>query len=129
MKSVVRKITIRFIAVLMIAAIGMLVVNHSLFFHFHQLADGSIVAHSHPYTKSAENSQKGDNNHHHTQLQLMFLQALELLFLLTFLTAATILGARKIFFFINFNRNFTSPVTLPFKGRAPPALITDMFDN
>jgi hypothetical protein len=118
MNSIVREITKRVVAMVMMTAIGVLVINTGLFTHTHQFADGSIVTHAHPYNKSAE--QSPGESHRHTQTELLFLQTLGLLFFMALSFAAIILLSKKVEFLIDYKDQFSLPPVFLKNGRAPP---------
>jgi len=102
----------------MAGMIFILIANRGIFMHTHVLANGSIVAHSHPYDKS-ENS-GSSQSHQHTGIEFIFLDNLNILFL-SFI-AAFIPGVFTrnpgyrfqvvaLFPYTDFNSN---------QGRAPP---------
>jgi len=102
----------------MIGLTGLLIANKSVFMHTHLLADGTIITHSHPYDKSSDS--EPFKSHHHTKVEFVFLQNLDILFL-------TVFFAYSFLWFIN-RANYSFPLfiiySLPFfdsnKGRAPP---------
>ena len=59
----------------------MLTVNSALFWHTHQLSDGSIVVHAHPFSKTADGAPF--KSHHHSKGSLMFLEVAKVLFQMT----------------------------------------------
>ena len=63
----------------MAGMIFILIANTGIYMHTHVLADGTIVAHSHPYDKS-ENS-GSSQSHHHTSIEFILLDNLYILFL------------------------------------------------
>lgn len=79
MKAHVRNTITKLIAGTMLAVFAMLIYNQSAFQHTHILADGTVVAHAHPYDKS--NDTEPVKNHHHTLIQLSVIQNFSLLFL------------------------------------------------
>jgi len=118
MNSNVREITKRIVAIVMITAIGLLVINTGMFTHTHQFADGSTISHAHPYNKSAE--QSSGESHRHTQSELFFLQTLDLLFFMALFSAAIILFSKKAEYLIDYNNRFSLRPVILKNGRAPP---------
>lgn len=55
-----------------------MLVNIACYSHTHRLADGSIVTHAHPYSKSTDN--QPFKSHHHTKAEFIIINALSLLF-------------------------------------------------
>jgi hypothetical protein len=96
------------------------VYNKAVYTHTHLLADGTIITHAHPYTKT--NAPGPVTNHSHTQNQLFLLSVAELLFF--FFVAALILIFRN-----NYTLFSETPVSFYFllslnrlKNKSPPFL-------
>ena len=60
---------IKLLSFIGLALIGMLVINSALFTHSQTLADGSIVVHAHPYSKT--NNPPQDHTHHEDELLIL----------------------------------------------------------
>ena len=118
MKMIVRNITIKFIAWLVIGMMGMLVANKAVFMHTHRLNDGTIIEHAHPYNKSADS--KPYKSHHHTKAELLFFQNLEILFLFVFVTFASLNLVKKAKHSFYRKTSYTLTCIILHKGRAPP---------
>jgi len=106
------------IAFLMLAIVMMLTVNKALFIHTHQLADGTIVIHSHPYNKTDDN--QPIKNHHHNKLEFVFLQNIEILFAFFFLAICFHLILKTELFFNLESKKEIAHCILKRKSRAPP---------
>jgi len=119
LNSMVRKISLQFTVVLMIALMGMMIGNRIMFLHVHILPDGTSVRHAHPFDKSTENS--SNSQHHHTYYELIALSALQLLFL--FAVIAVLLNSVKGEFLRIRSLSILAirPHSISFMGRAPPA--------
>ena len=118
MKTIVRNITIKSVTWLVIGMMGMLIANTAVFIHTHKLSDGTVIKHAHPYNKT--NDSAPYKSHHHSKAEFLFLQNLEILFLLMFLTFALLTFAKRVknkFYIIT--RNSLNCIILH-KGRAPP---------
>lgn len=106
------------VAILLVVAIGFFVFNKVSNMHMHKMADGTIVVHSHPYNKSADNDPY--KSHHHTKSELTFFSFFELLFFFLFLTLTGILSIQKAkipdFCYIFIRKLHFSNL----RGRAPP---------
>lgn len=77
-----KKATILFIksiSIICLLSIGLLITNNALFIHTHQLADGEIITHAHPYNKSENSNQQ----HKHTNFELFILSQLQIFVLLS----------------------------------------------
>jgi predicted membrane protein len=71
----------KYLALWLIAIVGLLTLNNALFMHLHRLADGTLIVHAHPFDKSnPENT--SSNSHQHTKLELLFFDSLLILFIL-----------------------------------------------
>ena len=115
---IVKKITIKTGAWLIIAVLAMLLTNQVVFEHSHQLADGTIISHAHPYDKSGD--QEPHKQHTHTIAALIFFENLEILFPLVFLFIAGIGFVKRDKYVTG---AFKQPSLVPIyslKGRSPP---------
>lgn len=102
----------------MIVISGLLIINNVMFLHSHQLANGNIVTHAHPYNKS--NDSAPIKSHHHSKTELIFLKNLQLLFIFTFISFI-VLNVTKKQSYIVINRVFyTQGYKILYLGRAPP---------
>jgi len=67
-------ITSKLIAISLIVVVGIHSLNSFFNTHSHQLADGTIVTHAHPYERGTGSSPF--ESHHHTATELVFLASL-----------------------------------------------------
>lgn len=107
-----------FIVYLLLALIVAVTINKVTYSHVHILEDGRLISHAHPYDKS-ENSQPG-KSHHHSSVEFIFLQNLEILFfiaLLAFLFFQVSKQAERIIF--PESAHFQGILSKP-AARAPP---------
>jgi hypothetical protein len=111
-------ITTKFVAILMMGIIGMLVANEGIFMHTHKLVDGTVVFHSHPYSKS--NDSNPSESHQHTKAEFWFFQNIEILFPLTFLAIAFFPLSKKAEVSFHIGLKHTPACIISYKGRAPP---------
>lgn len=77
----------------MIGVMGMLIFNNVAFTHVHQLDDGTIVQHAHPYNKS--NDATPYKTHKHSNADLVFFKNLNILFLVAFFALGLVLSVKK----------------------------------
>ncbi len=77
--------------ILLINALLMLMLNNSLFRHFHRLPDGTIIEHAHPFTSTPE-QQESAQGHHHSQQEIIFLDTIFHLFEISILVIFIILA-------------------------------------
>ena len=107
------------VAIILIGIIALQLANKSVYLHSHILPDGRLVAHSHPYDKSADD--QPFKSHHHKQTEFVILELFNLLYLLN-LTALTLVGFNTGFNYIRSRYfNVIERVINKFNNRAPPA--------
>ncbi len=112
----------RIIAFIGLLSISWLLINNSVFLHYHKLDDGSYVVHAHPFNKSAEKSDTG-GKHQHTNKELLVIN-----FVNTILISIIMIAGLSIFLKIIVQKIYTSTF-LSFldifldvvKARPPPA--------
>lgn len=105
------------IALLLCSVFTYQIVNRALFQHTHQIEDGRVISHAHPYDKSEDSTPF--KNHIHTNAELLFLDQVDILFafIVVLLALVTLLKAVD---FVYVTRRY-SQLSLNFKlGRAPP---------
>jgi len=103
---------------MMLGMICMLIANRGIFIHTHVLADGSIIAHSHPYDKS-ENA-GSSQPHPHTSIEIFFLDNLNILFLTLFAAFFPGIFSKSPGYRCQVVSFLPSPIYDPNQGRAPP---------
>lgn len=106
------------IAFLMLAIVMMLTVNKVLYIHTHQLSDGTIVVHSHPYNKTDDN--QPIKSHYHSKFEFVFLQNLYILFSFFFLALSIGIILKTELVFNSENQKEIAHCILKRKSRAPP---------
>ena len=109
-----RKLIVLFI----IGLIGMLIANNIAFTHVHQLDDGTIIEHAHPYNKA--NDSEPIKSHHHSNAELLFFQNIAILFFTAFLTLGVVLFAISKRVAFGLILEHASTYINLYKGRAPP---------
>ncbi len=114
----VTKITKRSFVWLLILSMGLLIANKAIFFHEHKMADGTIVAHAHPYDKSDE--PEPFKTHHHSKAELFFLSHFDTLFVLAISAFAIVRISAKPYFQIFLPKYYFPVLILNQKSRAPP---------
>ena len=105
----------------MVLTMSLLLANRAFNSHIHMLADGSVVSHAHPFSKSADDSRGMD--HQHSGLEFLLLDQLDVL-----ISCAIALFILKAFSRAISLRNpdsgrFLPPVVPISPGRAPPAFM------
>lgn len=65
-------------AFICIAVVAMLAVNDIVFLHAHELPNGEIIIHAHPYNKSGDSGPL--KNHHHSTSEYLDIQNIHLFF-------------------------------------------------
>jgi len=106
---------------LIVALFAVQIATRATYMHSHQLADGRVICHAHPYDKASDS--KPFKSHHHTQTEILFMEQLGNLFVSVFLTVSLVLVIREVSF-----RKYFSNITVPscvitLKDRAPPVLL------
>lgn len=76
------------IALVMIVVFGLFVLNNALFLHAHQLSNGRIILHAHPYKKSQDGAPI--KTHGHTAAELFHIGHLQMLFFIFVASAVTV---------------------------------------
>jgi len=111
-------ITRKLLPFIMIGVIGLLVVNKTLNTHTHQMIDGTLVSHSHPYDKP--NDTNPIKSHQHTKTAFYFFEIIDILvftlyglIILLFLSGKEKLALYPVIV-------FNSEPIFHDKGRAPP---------
>ena len=118
MKAFVKNITIKFAIICMICISGLLIINNVMFLHSHKLDNGNFVTHAHPYDKS--NDSAPIKSHHHSKIELIFLENLQLLFIFTLISFIVLDVAKKKTCFVINRVFYTQDYEILYLGRAPP---------
>ncbi|MBN2272905.1 MAG: hypothetical protein JXR41_03790 [Bacteroidales bacterium] len=118
MKKTISHIIIKVTIFFMVGLMGMLIANKAIFTHSHQLKDGTIVNHAHPYNRSDDN--QPFKSHHHTQYEFVFLNNIQIFFLVAVLITGIPVITKKTLY----SAGRISACLLiridSFKGRSPP---------
>jgi hypothetical protein len=114
--------TKKYFAISLISIVGLLTLNNALFLHMHRLANGSLVVHAHPFSKSnqPENSAK---SHQHSKVELQFLDSLLLLFANNFKTTDTVVLTSWQEFSINYQFSNLENSPQKITNKAPPSIV------
>ncbi|MBE9484104.1 MAG: hypothetical protein IMY74_04620 [Bacteroidetes bacterium] len=119
-KKMVTEIIKRSFAWLLIISMGMLIANKAVFFHEHILPDGTVIAHAHPYDKSAD--PEPYKTHHHSEAELFSFCQADKLFFFGIVILAIFSALSRSILPVFIQKAFT-PVTISgYNGRAPPFL-------
>ena len=116
-KKIIHK-GLKFLSILLIAGVGLQMVNRTFFLHSHKDVYGNVITHAHPYNKSADSSPV--KKHSHSAFIMFALEQMDLLFLSFVIAKLAIIPAisSKI---IHFSHNFVKESwQLSIHGRAPP---------
>ena len=105
---------------LSIALILMLIGNKAMFWHTHQCADGSVINHAHPYSKSQES--QSEKQHQHNNFELVFLQQLLILNLIVFIAFYFLSKADFSLLFLSTENKKLSNLINPYRLRGPPVI-------
>lgn len=115
-KNITKKVLIS----LMIVLSGILILNSSIYIHTHILADGSIISHAHPYHKADQSHNQ--QQHQHTNAELILFHNLQILFLTAIPIAFVFLNLHNTFIQIPQLLGLSVSYDSVIKGRAPPIL-------
>jgi hypothetical protein len=99
----------------------LLIANKGIFMHTHKVDDNTYIMHSHPYNKESDSEPL--KSHHHTKAEFIFLQNIEILFPLFFLTVAITPGLLKSYLITYTIPEYEPSHLFVRKGRAPPLSI------
>lgn len=114
----VRKITAKVLALVLVVVMGLLIANKAAYIHAHEMADGTIVYHAHPFNK--KNDSEPFKSHEHTDFEFWLLGQIGVLGLLTVLFLVLILNVSGKTF-SDYRIIFTKPdFVIYHHGRAPP---------
>ncbi len=94
------------------------VLNTAFFYHTHSIGDHEYISHAHPYNKSKDNAPF--KSHTHSDLQIIYLENLKLIFFVSFLIMALVAVAREIGTLVCKIPVTRISVILVRRGRAPP---------
>ena len=102
--------------------IGFIILNQGYFSHNHQLKDGTVVTHAHPYNKGLDDNKSPFSSHEHSKAEYVLISNLGIFRLFLLLIFAFHFISQRIF-------EFTSSYCFCFKpiefyqqssGRSPP---------
>lgn len=119
-KSMVTEIIKRSFAWLLIISMGMLIANKAVFFHEHIMPDGTVIAHAHPYDKSAD--PEPYKTHHHSKTELFSFCQADKLFILGIVILAIFSAPARPILLVFIQKAFTPVAISGHNGRAPPVL-------
>jgi len=106
---------------LIVALFAVQIATRATYTHSHQLADGRVICHAHPYDKASDS--KPFKSHHHTQTEILFLEQLANLFVAVFLTVSLILVLREASYKKHFCNIVVPSCVIALNDRAPPVLL------
>jgi hypothetical protein len=105
----------------LVSIVGLLTLNNVLFMHMHRLANGSLVVHAHPFSKSNQPDSSA-KSHQHSKVEFQFLDSLLLFFANDFNTTEIIISTnwQEYSFSYQFSNLENSPQKIT--NKAPPAI-------
>lgn len=106
-------------ACLIIALMGLLIVNKVIFLHSHILTDGTVITHAHPYQTTDDS--KPFKSHHHTQAAFFFFGNIQLLFCSASVALFIFILHNKITLAVSGLTPYSCYYSSILKNRAPPA--------
>ncbi len=110
--------TKRATAFLLALLVGFLVVNKTIYIHSHQLEDGTLITHAHPFNRAAEDAPC--KTHHHTVTALLYISSIDQIVPIMLVSLGVALLAVRVWFrTISAASPLLQPVGHP-EGRAPP---------
>ena len=104
--------------IIMLLVFGFQVYTKSFYLHSHKLPDGKIISHSHPYSKSADNSPY--KHHSHSKAEYFFHCSFELLFIISFHNIVISYFCWKTNLFSFYLEKFKLVCLILSAGRSPP---------
>lgn len=120
MESTVKHITQKILVLLMAGLVGLLIANTALFLHVHQLEDGTIISHAHPYNKTDD--AQPIKKHHHSKLDILIIHSLDILFVQFFFSLVPTNSEKKLSVLFDLSNTYQLYFYNTIKGRAPPAV-------
>ncbi len=121
MLEIVKKITMQFIRIMLLASILVFIANNSIYYHSHKLQNGTIIAHAHPFNKAQDSAPF--KTHKHSLVNLFFLEHLQLLFFILVFSSLLITSSTFHRFYLVGNHHVYSTLSRLNSSRAPPFLI------
>ena len=118
MKMRIKNTAVKTVALLMVTLIAMLTFNQSVFIHTHQLNDGTVVTHAHPYNKA--NDSAPIKSHHHTLKEFLNLNHTTVLFLSLCIALASLWFSKHIIKYDSRSPLYQNERLSCSPGRAPP---------
>lgn len=110
----------KFLSIISLSILLLSIVNRSVYIHSHQLENGEIVTHAHPFNQQDDNAPL--KSHHHTALEFLILSSLDI-----FTFSTVLFLALKIAHIIVSKNYFFKTITRQFhyhykKNKSPPFL-------
>lgn len=108
------------ISLLLCSAFIFQVVTRTLYLHAHQIANGQIIIHAHPYDKSSDKTPF--KSHHHSGAGYVFWGQYNILFSLIAVILAILLLSKSYKYLKNSPQKYANGIFLFRLSRAPPCL-------
>ncbi|MFW5656541.1 MAG: hypothetical protein ACOC0C_02900 [Bacteroidota bacterium] len=110
----------RIISMLLLSVFLLQVFSNVVWQHSHVMSDGTVITHTHPYSKSDDSTPF--KNHHHSNIEILFLQYLESLvpFLTTVISLVVFASTFK--YHVNPILSEISIFRVFAPGRSPPVV-------
>jgi hypothetical protein len=114
--------TKKYFAIALVSIVGLLTINNALFLHMHRLANGSLVVHAHPFSKSNQ-TDSAAKSHQHSKVEFQFLDSLLLLFANNISTTEIVISTnwQEYIFNYQFSNLENSPQKIT--NKAPPSIV------
>jgi len=118
MLEIVKKITIQYTGIVLLASILVLIANNSIYYHSHKLQNGTVIAHAHPFNKTQDSAPF--KTHKHSPVQLFFMEHLQLIFFILGFSLFLIVTQPLHRFYVAGNHPIYSILSRLNSSRAPP---------
>jgi hypothetical protein len=105
-------------AFICIAVVAMLALNDIVFLHAHELPNGEVIVHAHPYSKGSDSAPF--KKHHHSTTEYIAIDQVQLLFPFSFFALSAIYFYCRVIQTCPIQREVNPVFLLLIPGRSPP---------
>lgn len=105
-------------AFICMTVVAMLALNDIVFLHAHELPNGQVIVHAHPYSNGADSVPQ--KKHHHSTTEYITIDHVLLLFPCSFFTLAAVYFCHRFIRGCPVQRQVTPVYLQRFSGRSPP---------
>ena len=107
-------------AFICIAVVAMLALNDIVFLHAHELPNGEVIIHAHPYSKGSDSAPL--KKHHHSTTEYIAIDQVQLLFPFSFFALSAVYSYRRFMPTCPIQREVSQAYLLHVPGRSPPIM-------